>query len=244
MTAYDRQRNMLATIFSFFLGLMVLAFIGVGVNTALPDPMQDYSYPQDAKTQGLYEKLSNAEKAASEDGTITVAEQARIDELNAQIRVAEMKSQAEMEAQNKRQEELREDWTRKTSITLIIFATIVMGISLVQSEKLRLISNGLLLGGLFTMLYGTGWSIFSGDDWIRFGVIAFALVVTVGLGYAKFVRSRAASAEAAAVAVAGSPGVALDDAALGSLAARVARLEARAAAAAAALGADEPKPED
>lgn len=221
MAGRDRQRDMLATIFSFFLGLMVLAFIGVGVNTALPDPSRDLS----RKNEALYRQQSRLEEARGKDGNLPAAQQAEYDRIQAQIDAAQQKTEDAMKS-----------WARDTSIVLIVFATIVMGISLIRSEQLRLISNGLLLGGLFTMLYGTGWSIFSGDDWVRFGVIAFALVVTVGLGYAKFVRARQAEAETAGSGATAAP----NDAALGGLSARVARLEARAAAAAAALGADDP----
>ena len=38
--AADRQHAALQTIFSFFLGLMVVAFIGVGVNTFYPSPAE------------------------------------------------------------------------------------------------------------------------------------------------------------------------------------------------------------
>ncbi len=38
----DRQHAALQTIFSFFLGLMVLAFIGVGVNTFYPSPAETH----------------------------------------------------------------------------------------------------------------------------------------------------------------------------------------------------------
>ena len=65
-------------------------------------------------------------------------------------------------------------------------------------------------------------------------MIAFALVVAIGLGYLKFVRGRGRRAvppSAAPVAAAD-----IDEAEVAGLAARVAALEARAAAAAAALG--------
>jgi uncharacterized membrane protein len=110
-----------------------------------------------------------------------------------------------------------------------------MGISLIRSEQLRVISNGLLLGGLFTMVYGVGWIIASGESIARFGVIVFALAVTLGLGYLKFVRGREAAATAAA-AVAGAGGE-IDAATLGPLLARIEALEARTEAAAEALGA-------
>ena len=47
--ARDRQRDALQTIFSFFVGLMVLAFIGVGVNTFYQSPEQDASPLRDAE---------------------------------------------------------------------------------------------------------------------------------------------------------------------------------------------------
>jgi len=126
-------------------------------------------------------------------------------------------------------------WARTTSIILVIFATLILVISLALSEKLRVISNGLLLGGLFTMVYGVGWVIFSGNSVARFVVIAFALAVTIGLGYVKFVRQRKARlAEPGAVEAVG----AVASAELLGLSERVSALEERAAAAAAALRGD------
>ena len=40
LIAADRQHSALQTIFSFFLGLMVLAFVGVGANTFYPSPAE------------------------------------------------------------------------------------------------------------------------------------------------------------------------------------------------------------
>jgi hypothetical protein len=212
----DRQRDALQTIFSFFVGLMVLAFIGVGVNTFYEFPEQTYS---DAE-QKLYRQQQNL-NPKGDPTTLTPAQKAENDRIQAQI-----------DALQKEREAARQIWARNTSIVLVIFATIVMGISLVRSEQLRVLSNGLLLGGVFTMLYGTGWVIFSGSSTARFFVILFALAVTIGLGYLKFVRGRKAE-----VAVATEPvvGGGAGEAAIGGLAARVAALEARQAAAAAAL---------
>jgi hypothetical protein len=124
-------------------------------------------------------------------------------------------------------------WARVTSIILVVFATIVMSVSLVRGEQLRVLGNGLLLGGLFTMAYGVGWVIFSGSSVVRFVVMAFALAVAIGLGYVKFVRRRAKALPAPGEQVAAGEAA---GAALADLEARVAALEARAAAAAAALG--------
>jgi hypothetical protein len=59
-----------------------------------------------------------------------------------------------MEARNElshAMREAREDWGRSTSIILIVLATLTMVVSLVRAEQLPVISNGLLLAGVFTV---------------------------------------------------------------------------------------------
>lgn len=218
MATRDRQNYALQTIFSFFLGLMVLAFIGIGVNTfyEAPDGLRqddlDRLYEQQDE---LHRRTPNTELTPAEE-----KEAKRI--------------QDEIEAINKELEVAREAWARNTSIVLIVFATMVMGISLVRSEQLRVISNGLLLGGLFTTIYGVGWVLFSGQSVARFVVVVFAFAISIALGYVKFVRDRAAAmAPPAAMAASAGP---LADGAVADLVTRVEALEARATAAAAALG--------
>jgi hypothetical protein len=91
---------------------------------------------------------------------------------------------------------------------------------------LRRVSAG---GGLFTMVYGTGWIIATGTSKVRFFVMAAALVITIVLGYLKFVRGRVGGVAAAPAAV---TGVSED---VGVLAARIDALEAKLASAAEAL---------
>jgi len=215
MAQPDRQHYALQTIFSFFLGLMVLAFIGVGVNTFYPQPADRYQ----KQLQPLYDKQSQiyGTKGGVEPTGAAAAELAQI--------------QTQIDAINKKSEAEMKSWGLNTSIILVLFATAVMGISLVRSDQLRVLSNGLLLGGLFTMLYGMGWTIASNTSgYLRFFVVVVALAVALGLGYVKFVRLRAAPALAAA---AGSAELDTTD-----LERRVASLEGKLAAIASVFGAD------
>lgn len=214
--ARDRQNYALQTIFSFFLGLMVLAFIVVGVITFYPSPEQT----RNTEIDQLY-RQQEAIYSAADGKTLTRQQQDQVDEI-----------QKKIDRYNRDNQDEQELWARNTSIVLIMFATLVMGISLIRSEQLRVISNGLLLGGLFTMVAGVIWVLTSGESIARFAVIVFAFAVTLGLGYVKFVRQR----EAAPVAAVAGGGT-LDTAATAELSARVDALERRAAAAAAALGA-------
>jgi hypothetical protein len=212
MATVDRQHYALQTIFSFFLGLMVLAFIGVGVNTFYPQPSDAF--------QRQMQPLFNEQNQINAKGgnTPTPADQARLAQIQKQIDALQAQEQV-----------AQEGWARTTSIILVLFATLVMGISLIRSEQLRVVSNGLLLGGLFTMIYGAGWTIFSGTSYLRFFVVLFALAVALALGYVKFVWLRQ-NAGAAPVAAGATP------ADVSGLEARVAALEAKTNAAAAALG--------
>ena len=217
--AADRQHYALQTIFSFFLGLMVLAFVGVGVNTFYQQPA-DTSQKQ---MQEIQRKISAFDMKTS-NRSLTATEQAEVARLQDQQNALQDKTDSQMKG-----------WARNTSIILVLFATLVMGISLLLSDQLRVISNGLLLGGLFIMVYGVGWVIFSGNSTARFFVIFFALAVTLGLGYVKFVRQRRDTTDDRS----GSSSIPMDDAQIAGLTERISVLEARAAAAAAALGGEE-----
>lgn len=202
----------LQTIFSFFLGLMVTAFVGVGVYTF---------HPPDDSFEGQLRELDREEQVAGIDRTTT--------ELTAEDRAA---MQARMDARSavmEAQREARDAWGRSTSIILIALATLVMAISLVRAEQLPVLSNGLLLGGVLTMVYGVGWIVASDTTLTRFLVLTVALAITLGLGYLRFVRPGAAGGAMA------MQGAVHPDAA--AIEARLRLLETRMEDAAAAFGA-------
>ncbi|HEY3548404.1 MAG TPA: hypothetical protein VGK17_20210 [Propionicimonas sp.] len=130
-----RTNNALQIIFAFFLGLVVVAFVGIGVNTFYPEP-------------------------AYVDG--------RPDQYVG--------------------------WQLTTGIVLLICATIILAVSLFLPESQAVLSNGILLGGVFTMIYAVGITVSSNVSVLRFVVVAIALAVTIAIGWLKFVRGRAAKA--------------------------------------------------
>ena len=168
----DATKNTgLRIIFSIFLGLMLTAFAGIGVYTFHPPP-GDY--------EDQIRDLTREEqeiRGASASGELTADDRDRIDEIRSRRRVL---SDQAMED--------RKPWFLSTSIILIVFSTLLLVVSLLRAEQLQVISSGLLLGGVFTMLYGVGWIAFTGTSVLRFVVMTIALVITVGLGYVRFVR--------------------------------------------------------
>ena len=170
--AETRPSTGLSTIFGIFLGLMVTAFIGVGVYTYYPSPEEAFSSRiEDAN------RRRQAIEGAKAPAALTDEDRARLQTI-AQERDALVDTSREA----------GRTWGRRTSIILVTFATLTMAVSLVRAARLPVISNGLLLGGVFTMLYGVGWMIASDTSTERFAVVTVALVVTLGLGYGRFVR--------------------------------------------------------
>ncbi|MFT4110695.1 hypothetical protein, partial [Propionicimonas sp.] len=135
-----RTNNALQVIFAFFLGLVVVAFVGIGVNTFYPEP--EWTGTGSAHT----------------------------------------------------------DWRLTTGIILLVCATVLLVISLLLPEVQGALSNGVLLGGVFTMVYAVGITVTTDRSVLRFVVVAAALVVTIGIGWAKFARGRRAPAAGPATA--------------------------------------------
>lgn len=191
--AENRSGTGLQILFAIFLGLMVTAFVGVGVYTFYPNPELQY--------RDEIMKLDRQQQAMGTlkpDVALTPEDRARM--------------QALIDQRNKVQDESRAAggaWGSRTSIILVSLATLVMVISLTIAKNLPVISNGLLMGGVFTMLYGVGWVIASGTSTTRFIVMSFALLITLALGYLRFVRRRALTE--AHGSVADVPGVGLSD---------------------------------
>lgn len=79
-------------------------------------------------------------------------------------------------------------YSRNISIITIIFAVAVLVISLTLLNKLQLISDGLLLGGLFTELYSIIRGFESEDNLFRFVVVAIGLATSLIVGYLKFIK--------------------------------------------------------
>lgn len=131
----------LQIIFAFFLGLVVVAFVGIGVNTFYPEP--------------TYTEWDSATASS---------------------------------------------WRLITGIILLILATVILVISLALPAHQAVITNGLLLGGVFTMIYAVGITVSTDQSIWRFVVVAIALVVTIAIGYLKFAKPWRSPATAAVAA--------------------------------------------
>jgi FtsH-binding integral membrane protein len=156
---------------SLFLALMLTSFVGVGVYTFHPPPDQFDSQIRDLTRRE--QEIRNSRPP----NELTAGDRDQIQQINRQRNEL---TDAAADAQK--------PWGLSTSVILIVFATLAMAVSLVRADQLPVISNGLLLGGFFTMLYGVGWIIATDTSITRFLVMTVALVIALGLGYVRFVR--------------------------------------------------------
>ena len=103
-----KPNGALQTIFAFFLGLLILAFVAVAVSTFLPEPRW----------------------TAGDDGTYSTT---------------------------------YDSYRLTVGIVLLVCATALLVISLFLPEVQVVLSNGILLGGVFTMVYAVISTFVSGE---------------------------------------------------------------------------------
>lgn len=179
------QQAILQAIYAVFLGGVMTAFVAVGLFTF---------YPQPTTYQSQIEQLDSRENAIYSDCkastcVTTPAEDAELKQIQTERQALVKKADAE-----------QQDWNRVAGIMMIGIATVLLAVSLVRWDRAIVISNGLLLGGLFTMVFGIGLTLAGGDDVLRFVVLAIALAITVVLGYLRFAKSPKRPSEPATAA--------------------------------------------
>ena len=152
--------KVLRLVYTFFLGVMLALFVGLGIQTFYPPPERP-EYPNSLEL-----------KAPAE----TTPE--------------EQQQQREFEREIREYEKAYEGYNRTVSILATSSAVILLGLSLLLERKSLVLTNGVMLGGLFTLLYGLGRGLASRDTSTTFITVAVALVVVLFLGYRRFLRPR------------------------------------------------------
>jgi hypothetical protein len=154
---------MLKFVYSMFLGLLVVVFVGMGIASFYPSPkMPDYP-----KT------LQHVDP--SKDYT---AEQHKQDDAYQQS----YKSYSLASA----------SYNRDVSMIVLGAAVLLLVAGLALHTRISALADGLLLGGTFTLIYSIGRSFNTDDPKYSFMVVSVGLVVTMVVGYLKFVRPQAA----------------------------------------------------
>lgn len=152
---------MLKVIYAFFVGLLLSIFVGVGVSAFYPAP-----------------KLPEHPEILSAPSKAPTMEQSE----------AQIDAQREYDREYKEYQNVSATYNRNVSIIVLIAAIIFVSVSLLFESKIKVIADGILLGGIFTLIYSIGRSFESSDSKYTFLVVSIGLVIALLLGYLRFIR--------------------------------------------------------
>lgn len=148
-------------IYTLFLSLLVALFVGLGIDAFYPGPAAP-DYPSEL----------NLQKTGCGDYPELKAKQEKFD--------------LDMKAYN----EKSKAYNRNVSMMALIAAIIILIASLTLFSKIKMIADGILLGGVFTTAYGIIRGLMSENSQFRFLIVTVGLIIALVLGYIKFIRPK------------------------------------------------------
>ncbi len=150
-------------IYTLILGVVITLFVGVGVQ-AFYEPPKSPEYP---RSEILY-KTGN---------------------LTEQDQKAQKDYEVAMDAYN----DVRQTYERNVSMVLVGLAVGVISIGLLFSRQIGFLSDGILLGGLFTLVHALIRGFAAEDSKFLFVVASIAVAMILFLGYRRFTIADAAT---------------------------------------------------
>jgi hypothetical protein len=148
--------------YTLFLGMLIALFFGLGVSAFYTSPKEP-EYPTVLSVSSFKECVM---------------------------------SQEQIDAQKKYDQEMRSfqadfsTYNRNVSMITLGLAVIAMVLSLLFLENIRVLSNGALLGGVFTLAYSIIRGFMADDTKYRFIIVTVGLLITLALGYIKFIKPK------------------------------------------------------
>lgn len=100
----------------------------------------------------------------------------------------EKEARIQFEKDQKTYREAMKPYNRNVFIIATIASVILLGASFSFFKTFPDISNGILLGGVFTLVYAVIRGLMSEDSMIRFVVVTVGLAIALVLGYLRFGR--------------------------------------------------------
>lgn len=147
--------------YTVFLGLLLATFVGVGIAAFYKAPKMP---EQDVVARPVM---------IEDDST-----------KSAQVSKEDIRYQREWKEFNDKQK----IYDRNVSATALGFSVVYIVLGLLFFKQIFIISDGLVLGGVFTLLYSIARGFNSQDEMFRFFVVTVGLIIALFLGYTKFVK--------------------------------------------------------
>lgn len=150
-------------IYTFILGVVVALFLGVGVQAFYEAPKAP-EYPIMTMPYKVDPPADNAK---------------------------ESERQAKYEQESKAYGERSKVYERNVSVILLVLAVLTIAVGLLSFSKIGFLSDGILLGGLFTLVHALIRGFAADDSKYLFVAATVSVVVILYLGYRRFTYSPA-----------------------------------------------------
>lgn len=151
-------------VYTLFIGVLFAALVGFGIAAFYESPKEP-EYPSVLKVTRPEERVSESV----------------FNELK--------NKQEQYDREVKDFREKTKLYNRNVALIAIAASIVTLLISLTLFKKILLIADGLLLGGVMTLIYSIIRGIASGDDKFRFIIVAIGFVITLILGYIKLAKT-------------------------------------------------------
>ena len=148
-------------VYTIFLALLVALFVGLGISAFYPAPKE----PQ-------YPVQLDAEKPGCE-------ETQELKDIRGEYNRAERDFTENFKP-----------YSRNVSIISLAAAILILIVSLTLLAKIKMIADGVLLGGVFTTIYSIVRGLMSEDTKFRFLIVTIGLLIALVLGYIKFIKPK------------------------------------------------------
>lgn len=150
---------MLKLIYTIFLGIMIALFVGFGVATFYPGP-KALDYPSSLQ----YSEPNKVETP----------------EL-----IAERKA---FDAKQKDFNDASKLHRGRVFIVIVIAAVLILAVGLILEQRIMILSDGLLLGGVLLLAYALINAFMTENTRYQFVSVTAGLVISLILGWLKFIR--------------------------------------------------------
>lgn len=160
-TILMKENILLRVIYTLFLGVTIALFVGFGMETFYETPK-----PPEYLTGAMYEQ-----KFGGEPNSQDIERQKKFDQ--------------EMKAYDAK----RKEHSQNTSVGLLVLAVVLTAAAIMMETRLHVLPDGIMLGGLLTLLYSLMRGADAGNPKYMFTASAVALAIVMYLGYHRFMRA-------------------------------------------------------
>lgn len=160
---YKGENMALRLIYTFLIGIFLAVFVGVGIAAFYPGP-------KPPETPAI---INYGCSDLTKENGVSPEYKAQIEKFDKEQKDYQLQSQI---------------YNKNVSILSLVASIIIVVASLTLFKTILLIADGLLLGGVLTLLYSVIRGFGTEDNMFRFIVVSVGLFVSLFLGYVKFIQ--------------------------------------------------------